>query len=232
MGKFILATPVRSVASLKQAFNTFLEVTVREGLGSSTRYFAAQRASGNTPLKWFGSLKPVGWYDKETPMDLLAYGPEALIMQSSRILRALPDAEPRSPSDVDTIAVQTIEAHIHKNPKSASMVPGTVLPVMRRRDVCSFPACAAARPAHTCSRCANSFYCSTDCQRSHWVAGHKAECRPPQPTPRADLAPPAHSDGNRCQTSLMFLADVYSAGRESGTFVPPDPAPIRMTSCA
>ena len=29
-----------------------------------------------------------------------------------------------------------------------------------------------------CARCEAVFYCSVECQRAHWKAGHKHECKP------------------------------------------------------
>lgn len=37
-----------------------------------------------------------------------------------------------------------------------------------------------------CSRCKSAFYCSKECQKSHWKA-HKANCTPPHTIPAADV---------------------------------------------
>ena len=45
---------------------------------------------------------------------------------------------------------------------------------------CSSPPCNACDPTGTtfkrCKRCRMSLYCSSECQRVHWKAGHKEEC--------------------------------------------------------
>lgn len=34
----------------------------------------------------------------------------------------------------------------------------------------------------TCGRCKTARYCNAKCQKEHWVGGHKAECKKPDPT--------------------------------------------------
>ncbi len=49
----------------------------------------------------------------------------------------------------------------------------------------SFDHCAKCGSTHNpqalrrCSRCLSVAYCSSHCQKSHWIAGHKSVCRPP-----------------------------------------------------
>jgi len=56
-----------------------------------------------------------------------------------------------------------------------------VLKPARKCDVCS------SLPAKPCARCKNTFYCSTECQKSAWKKKHKMTCKAPT-TPPATVA--------------------------------------------
>lgn len=50
----------------------------------------------------------------------------------------------------------------------------------KQQRVCAFCGAVAGQDAPKLKRCANCrlvLYCSPACQRKHWKAGHKAECR-------------------------------------------------------
>ena len=44
---------------------------------------------------------------------------------------------------------------------------------------------AANKKLLTCGKCKTAKYCNAGCQKSHWVAGHKASCKAPAKTPSA-----------------------------------------------
>eukprot|EP00980_Cylindrotheca_fusiformis_P010422 scaffold2315_cov113-Cylindrotheca_fusiformis.AAC.15 len=42
---------------------------------------------------------------------------------------------------------------------------------------CDGPGCTKHAPPKRCARCKLFFYCSVDCQKEHWKAGHKRNCK-------------------------------------------------------
>lgn len=85
-----------------------------------------------------------------------------------------------------------------------------------------------ARQFPICSQCKQTCYCSQDCQRQHWRAGHKAVCKKP-PTQEPDRTPkpsqPA-TGGDLCQIVVMlgekdrdriahWVPRDYTSGREA-----------------
>jgi len=55
-----------------------------------------------------------------------------------------------------------------------------VLKPTRKCDVCS------SFPAKPCARCKNTFYCSTECQKSAWKKKHKMTCKAPTTPPATE----------------------------------------------
>ena len=50
-------------------------------------------------------------------------------------------------------------------------------PAQRTLPRCQSPACGGLCTRRlTCSKCKQATYCSKECQRKHWSAGHKREC--------------------------------------------------------
>jgi hypothetical protein len=205
---------------------TFLEAQLRMGQDDSERFFAARRARGETSLRWFGFHKPKGWVG--APYKSVASGCEAVISRIIRYERQLPNDEPREPFDVDAIATESIEKGLTRmaTPLNA------VIAMPRRRDVCSFAGCGAAGPTNTCARCADAVYCSATCQRAHWAAGHKGECRTPQPlVSRPDLDAPILNPSLRAVidvTSASHAANRPRADGRLGAFVAPDLEPFSV----
>ena len=64
----------------------------------------------------------------------------------------------------------------------ATLPPGPTEPDVSQRR-CSSASCNApekhAGQFKTCGRCRSAWYCSAACQRAHWKAAHKRECKPP-----------------------------------------------------
>ncbi|KDO31454.1 hypothetical protein SPRG_04069 [Saprolegnia parasitica CBS 223.65] len=65
-------------------------------------------------------------------------------------------------------------AQSQTNPQAAAKAP--VAPATNGR-VCGSPSCSA-KGVHRCSRCQAEYYCSADCQKSHWRV-HKLSCKKP-----------------------------------------------------
>lgn len=55
----------------------------------------------------------------------------------------------------------------------------------------------------SCARCKVTYYCSRECQKNHWKAGHKLVCRPA--TEKSSGAVPNNNDPNR--PSVIFEVD-------------------------
>jgi len=55
---------------------------------------------------------------------------------------------------------------------------------------CHKPAAKTAKERLLCGKCLQAAYCSQECQKAHWKAGHKVECQPPAPA----TAPPDDDD--------------------------------------
>ena len=49
--------------------------------------------------------------------------------------------------------------------------------VGREHITCDGPNCNESNPPKRCSKCKCTYYCSVECQRSHWKQEHKADCR-------------------------------------------------------
>jgi len=85
---------------------------------------------------------------------------------------------------------------------------------------CSAPEGSESAPKLlACARCGLVFYCSKDCQRTHWKADHKQHCiskadRAPQHQKRPDISKSADSDAavteEKCAICLDTLADASS----------------------
>ena len=60
-----------------------------------------------------------------------------------------------------------------------------------------------------CRKCKATLYCSRDCQRAHWDAGHKGQCvRPEDRAPeKAPLASGGGGDEDECPICLEPLAE-------------------------
>ena len=43
-------------------------------------------------------------------------------------------------------------------------------------DMCGYEGCMKSGATQQCSRCKVVKYCSRECQRRHWKAGHREEC--------------------------------------------------------
>jgi len=81
---------------------------------------------------------------------------------------------------------------------------------------CSIKSCT--KEAHQiCSGCKTARYCSKDCQKVHWIAGHKTECRSPK-SPEAErrnvpVVPPpykivANPDGTVTERRMISLTQL------------------------
>jgi hypothetical protein len=92
-----------------------------------------------------------------------------------------------------------------------NLAAGFVMPhaSLTRDGVCE--ACEA--PAHLrCSRCKEARYCSAECQRRHWKAGHKTECGTPrvQSTKEELAARHASLDAKvQCLPKSLFLSSSF-----------------------
>lgn len=47
----------------------------------------------------------------------------------------------------------------------------------REHITCDGPGCTNGSPSKRCARCKLFFYCSVECQKAHWKAGHKKTCK-------------------------------------------------------
>ncbi|EGD80817.1 hypothetical protein PTSG_01403 [Salpingoeca rosetta] len=93
------------------------------------------------------------------------------------------------PSNWPTMA--TLYKHAHTAAKAAGANPFVLEAWKQRfneaRRKCRGPQCAACNCFLTgpllCGRCRQVAYCSSECQRQHWKAAHKRECKPPAKVP-------------------------------------------------
>jgi MYND finger len=78
-------------------------------------------------------------------------------------------------------------------------------------------AARAARPLQACTRCGLVWYCSPECQKAHWKAAHKAQCRRPKDFRAGDIVSLLSIDG--CQglaqelVGHVFIVERLDAGR-------------------
>ena len=83
---------------------------------------------------------------------------------------------------------------------------------------CANPTCVAREDALApgrkmlrCSRCTSAFYCSTDCQRTHWRDGHKKTCVAPVSATSAFGDDPAFDPAATMRVLRLEMGDAIAA---------------------
>jgi len=83
------------------------------------------------------------------------------------------------------------------------------------RKVCSncTKAPAAGKSLLACAKCAAAFYCSKECQKQHWAAGHKQLCFKPAPTAAGAVASTAANKASVAPAKLSAAQEVAASGQ-------------------
>lgn len=92
--------------------------------------------------------------------------------------------------------------------------------------------CGACEPAFRCKGCRSAAFCSKDCQRAHWVAGHKRECSKLRKQQQQQARLDAAAAEEAADDSMVLPAD---PGADGDGLKPVEsnstpPVPLKVTS--
>ena len=105
----------------------------------------------------------------------------ATLVSSGRAAAVLEDGAAAATKGCGALSLDHAEAEeARSSGAAAGLSAGATNGPLVLLGACHYPECAKValrRALKRCSACKRMMYCSTECQRSHWDAGHRTECK-------------------------------------------------------